>query len=119
MKIKPTLVIQDVVPVVMGGLSDAEYDKFAPPRSYLNVRDFQSVSDLARKLESLAANETAYREYFWWTDQYRVQSLSEAFNQAQCQLCELLNHVKRGQVSLPPVDLRTFWNSHKWCRPPP
>jgi len=109
---------ENVIPIVLGGISD-EYSRIAPPRSYLNTKDFRSVKDLARKLENLAKNETSYNEYFWWTGIYRVASLMEAFEAAQCKLCQLLNELYQKKVSLKSLDLRQYWNTEKLCNNPP
>ena len=101
---------------MIGGKTAADFGKIAPPRSYLNTDDFGSVEELARKLEYLAANQTAYKEFFWWTNHYRVASLWEGYESAQCQLCEILN--RDSSSHLPAVDLRDYWNSSKFCRYP-
>ena len=117
-KLYSALRTQDVIPIVMGGQHPDEFAQFAPPRSYLNIDDFSSVDELARKLEYLARDESAYKEYFWWTEHYRVASLLEGYESAQCELCEVLNRVHSGEVKLPPIDLRDYWSSKKLCRNP-
>ena len=52
-----------VVPIVMGG---ADYAARAPPRSYINVLDYESPQQLAEYLLHLASNEEEYQQYFWW-----------------------------------------------------
>jgi len=52
----------NLVPIVYGLGS---YDTVAPPHSYINVFDFDSVRDLADYLLYLDGNDTAYNEYFW------------------------------------------------------
>ena len=47
----------------MGG---ADYTKKAPPRSYINVLDYETPRHLADYLIHLANNETEYQSYFWW-----------------------------------------------------
>ena len=51
----------NLVPVVLGG---ANYDKIAPPHSFINAMDFSSPNDLAEYLKYLISNSTAYNEYF-------------------------------------------------------
>ena len=60
----------------------------------------------------------AYREYFWWTNHYRVASTMEGYESAQCHLCELLNKVHKKEAVLTNVDLRDYWSSEKHCRYP-
>ena len=109
---------QNVIPVVMGGKNSSDFAKIAPPRSYLNIDDFSSVEELAKKLEMLASDPTAYKEYFWWTNHYRVTSIMEGYESAQCQLCEILNQQGSSQNRLPSIDLRDYWSSQKHCRYP-
>ena len=52
-----------VVPIVMGG---ADYAARAPPRSYINVLDYESPQELAEYLLHLASHEEEYQQYFWW-----------------------------------------------------
>lgn len=54
-----------VVPIVMGARKE-EYDKFAPPNSFIHVDDFKSAKDLAEYLRLLANNDALYYDYFRW-----------------------------------------------------
>jgi len=53
----------DIIPVVMGG---ADYKARAPPKSYIDVLDFDTPAELAAFLLDLAGNEEEYLSYFWW-----------------------------------------------------
>ena len=53
----------DIVPVVMGG---ADYKKRAPPKSYIDVMDFESPEHLAEFLLQLDKDDEEYLSYFWW-----------------------------------------------------
>ena len=53
----------DIVPVVMGG---ADYNKKAPPKSFIDVMDFESPGHLAEFLLDLDKNDEEYLSYFWW-----------------------------------------------------
>ena len=48
--------------VVYGG---GNYERIAPPHSYINALDFKSAAELGRYLVYLDGNDTAYNEYFW------------------------------------------------------
>ena len=72
-----------IVPVVMGG---ANYTKMFPPKSYIDVNDFDSVKDLAVYLKRLSQNLTEYRKYFKWKGQYNKYHYNK-----WCQLCAKLN----------------------------
>lgn len=52
----------DTVPIVMG----ASYSSFAPPNSFIDVRDFQSPKQLADYLLLLDNSEDVYERYFDW-----------------------------------------------------
>ena len=75
----------NLVPVVLGG---ANYDKIAPPHSFINAMDFSSPNDLAEYLKYLISNSTAYNEYFKWVNYFNVY---EEGNRVMCQICEKLN----------------------------
>ena len=62
----------DIVPVVMGG---ADYKKKAPPKSYIDVLDFESPKQLAEFLLKLDKNDEEYMSYFWW----KVSTIIERF----------------------------------------
>ena len=53
----------DIVPIVMGG---ADYKKRAPPKSYIDVKDFESPEHLANFLLELDKDDEEYLSYFWW-----------------------------------------------------
>ena len=79
----------NVLPVVMGG---ADYSKIAPPKSYINQKDFSSPKDLAYYLKYLLKNGTAYQEYFTWKTYFKVYPT--ASSEPMCHLCEKLNDEK-------------------------
>ena len=73
----------NIIPVVRGG---ADYQNIAPPRSYINVDDYENPRALAEYLKYLNRNHTAYMEYFLWKkDFYEVNM--HAF---PCRFCEAL-----------------------------
>ncbi len=74
-----------LIPVVLGG---ANYSRIAPAKSYIDVRDFESVEKLADYLKYLDANVTAYAEYFEWKRFFRLTDYSK---KAFCQLCQALH----------------------------
>ena len=106
---------EEAIPVALGGDSIDDYAKSAPPHSYIHVDEYPTVLELAQKLEYLSQNETAYKQYFWWTEHYRVTSLWEHYVSAQCDLCEKMNLVRKKKVSLPPTNLYEFLGAGKTC----
>lgn len=78
----------DIVPIVYGG---ADYSQHAPPHSYIDARQFKP-KELAAYLKLLDANDTLYKEYFWWKDHYRVEySVEDMTRHAFCDLCRKLH----------------------------
>ena len=59
-------------------LGNADYSKLAPPKSYINVRDFESPSHLASYLKYLMDHPKEYDSYLEWSKGYRVLNNSLA-----------------------------------------
>lgn len=91
-----------MIPVVMGG---GDYKKVAPPKSYINAKDFKSIADLAMYLKYLDQNATAYAEYFEWKRFFVVKT---DFAIPMCNLCKALN-----DPDSPP---KIYDNIFKWWR---
>ena len=62
------MIAQQII-AVMGG---ANYTSRAPPKSYINVLDFENPKKLAEFLIQLADDEEEYQSYFWWKVQGKV-----------------------------------------------
>jgi len=45
------------VPVVLGGKSREDYEKIAPPNSFIHVNDFSSVKDLGVFLKKVSKSK--------------------------------------------------------------
>lgn len=74
-----------MIPVVYGG---ANYSHFAPPKSYINANDFETVKDLADYLKYLTVNPKEYIKYFWWKKYYKFHSVDDPL----CGVCQKLHH---------------------------
>lgn len=72
-----------IVPVVLGGTN---YSEISPPKSFIDVKEFNSTETLADYLIKLTQNETLYSEYFQWKSNHVLQDEPEAL----CKLCSLL-----------------------------
>ena len=91
----------DTVPVVLGG---ADYNRFAPPYSYINAKDFNSPKELANYLLMLDREDKLYAEYFKWKRHYQV-TMPDMYG--LCDLCRMANDDK-----LPPKiyhDIKKWW----------
>lgn len=100
----------NAVPVVLGG---ANYARYLPPNSYIDVRNFSSPHKLAAYLRELDADDSRYNAYFRWkTLGYRTQRVH-----AGCAMCEYLHtHAGTHPKTLRRADL--LWNRRKDCKRP-
>jgi len=73
----------DMVPVVYG-LGD--YASIAPPKSFINVRDFKTIKELADYLLWLDRNPKEYAKYFEWKEYFEVIEFARL--NIWCDVCE-------------------------------
>lgn len=90
-----------IIPVVFGG---ADYGKFAPPKSYIDVQKFADVPELVDYLQWLVENPSEYIKYFWWKEHYRITG-----DQPFCQLCRKLHDVGTKQRVQYYKDIKRWW----------
>ena len=81
----------------------ANYLSILPPKSHIDIRDFESPRALAEYLKMLDKNDKVYNEYHAWRDKWEVER--EGFN--YCALCEVL-HRTRGETKTHP-DVMIWW----------
>nr|VZI52379.1 unnamed protein product [Spirometra erinaceieuropaei] len=62
-----------MVPIVYGASREEFYQR-APPNSYIHVDDFENVEELAKYLQYLDKNDTAYATYFAWKEHGEILS---------------------------------------------
>lgn len=98
----------DMVPVVLGSNYGSDV---VIPGSFINVLDFPSIQSLAKYLQYLDRNDTAYNEYFNWKTKYKVDyPMSVVWT---CNLCAALNN-----ASIPSKiyhHLDSFWGTRTTC----
>ena len=75
-----------MVPVVLGGANYSD-PSVAPPGSYINVKDFESMQELAKFLKKVGSDPQIYNRYFQWYSHYEVAGPSRG----ECELCALLH----------------------------
>ncbi|XP_050076119.1 alpha-(1,3)-fucosyltransferase C [Anopheles maculipalpis] len=75
----------NIVPVVFGG---ADYNRFMPPGSYIDVQDYGTVNELVDYLRYLVDNPSEYIRYFWWKEHYALENTN-----SYCDLCTKLHSV--------------------------
>ena len=100
----------DLVPIVYGAV---DYWHFAPPHSFIDVRDFQSVRQLASYIRLLDDNHQLYARYFDWKRDFRVTTV---YKKGWCRLCRMAH-----DDQLPPksyADVYDWWILQRPCVPP-
>ncbi|KAG5676245.1 hypothetical protein PVAND_006094 [Polypedilum vanderplanki] len=78
---------QYVIPIVFNG---GNTTLFAPPKSFINANDYDTVEDLVNYLEFLNNNPKEYIKYFWWKRYYYIKS-HPVYQYTLCELCTKLN----------------------------
>jgi alpha-1,3-fucosyltransferase len=73
-----------IIPIVFNGANTSLY---APPKSYIDVNDFDNVEALVEHLKYLMNNPDAYMKYFWWKKHYYVVTNKPTFKMGFCDLC--------------------------------
>jgi alpha-1,3-fucosyltransferase len=75
----------ETIPIVLG---QANYTRIAPPHSYINVLEYETLDELVAYIQKVNTNHSLYLSYFWWRDYYQVRaSREECAAQAFCELC--------------------------------
>eukprot|EP00111_Clytia_hemisphaerica_P004180 TCONS_00011973-protein len=107
-----------LVPIVLGG-ADYSNPKLVIPGSFIDASKFKTVKDLAKYVEYLDKNDTAYNEYFTWKQKYKIWHPPTGDwpfeSYMMCEICKKLFS------NLPPkvyTKLSNFWNIHTDCEIP-
>ncbi|XP_057381094.1 alpha-(1,3)-fucosyltransferase C-like [Daphnia carinata] len=93
-----------IVPIVFD--LHGHHKRIAPPHSYINAADYQSVRELADYLLLLDRNDKLYNEYFWWKNHYVVGGGPGDTTGGMCRLCDYLH-----KSTLP---LKVYQNMTQW-----
>nr|CAH0103410.1 unnamed protein product [Daphnia galeata] len=91
----------DTVPIVLGG---ADYNRFAPPHSFINALDFSSPKQLAEYLLLLNSSEELYAGYFQWKNHYQI---SLPAMDGWCDLCQMAHDESLPAKVYP--DIKKWW----------
>ena len=83
-----------MLPVVMGA-RPSDYEKVAPPHSYVHVDQFLGPKELADYLRILSKNNTKYEEYFQWKRTLQIVAEYTYKGWFWCRLCTLLHYQVR------------------------
>lgn len=104
----------NLVPVVLGGLSNDDYQKVAPPYSYISVHNFNfSAKLLAKYLLYLHQNDEKYNQYFQWKEKYKVHCYQE--NDFPCKICQTLHNKTKTSERKIITNLYALWNKEHHC----
>lgn len=96
----------DVIPIVMGARKE-DYQRAAPPHSYIHLEDFASPKELANYLNLLDRNDTLYNEYFLW------KGTGELVNTYfWCRVCAMLHDTHPPKVY---DDINDWWRGPSTC----
>ncbi|XP_071496227.1 4-galactosyl-N-acetylglucosaminide 3-alpha-L-fucosyltransferase FUT5-like [Diadema antillarum] len=100
----------DVIPVVYGP-SKADYEKLAPPNSFIHISDFDTVEELAKYIKRVAEDEKLYNSYFYWREQGKVV---QVYPRLQLNyFCKLLPYMKNVPNTMIKLEDSGWYNS---CR---
>lgn len=92
-----------VLPIVLGP-SRRDYERLAPPGSFIHVDDFQSIESLANYLIELDKDDAKYYAYFRW--KLLVQFIDSKF---LCRVCALLHETNLRPKTRIHKDIQTWW----------
>lgn len=119
------LVSYEAVPIVIGAARE-EYQKLAPPMSFIHADDFGSLDELARFIEIVAKDEILYQSYFKWRSfgQVTIYSAAErkpCFREGACRLHHFYNEfleakTKESRQSFDPYGSSWFGNCFRCGR---
>ena len=98
-----------VIPIVYSG---ADMSRFLPPKSYINVEDYETVEDLAKYLKFLTKNPNEYIKYFWWRRYYKITRPQDI---EFCAICRKLNEPNFNQKQQTYRDMKE-WLYRDVCR---
>ncbi|XP_067660248.1 alpha-(1,3)-fucosyltransferase C-like [Haliotis asinina] len=79
----------NIVPVVRGG---ANYSSLVPPGTYINAADFSTPQELAKHLQYLEQNVTAYAEILERKSRY-IQTNLDQLESAYCDFCVKIHNL--------------------------
>ncbi|XP_033105282.1 alpha-(1,3)-fucosyltransferase 7-like [Anneissia japonica] len=88
----------DVIPIVYGP-PKKDYERLAPPHSFIHIDDFTKVADLAKYLKKLDNNDTLYNEYFLWKKEGKIVSTKQSWEfNSRDKMCEVARKLRKIDV---------------------
>lgn len=95
-----------VLPIVMGA-SRRDYERLAPPDSFLHVSDFTSAKELADYLKQLNEDDALLYSYFTWRKFGRF--IDTKF---MCRVCALLHESHLSGKIKSYRNIKNWWNNY-------
>ena len=89
-----------LIPIIHGP-ARADYERLAPPNSFLHVDDFdKNVTRLAQRLQEIHSDRQLFSSYHQWRKTLEVIIDRKALERIRmCELCQRLNQVKQGETT--------------------
>lgn len=108
-----TGLIQGAVPVVYGAKKE-DYERLAPPRSFIHVSDFESIESLANYLLLLDRNDILYQKYFEWRKHGEIEMVFPPLVPSSfCDVIKQYHLLKRGLLTAKELSETTWYQG---CR---
>ncbi|XP_019626999.1 PREDICTED: alpha-(1,3)-fucosyltransferase 7-like [Branchiostoma belcheri] len=105
----------DIVPIVLGP-SKGDYERVAPPNSFVHVDDFESPEAMANYLTYLDHNDEEYNRYFAWKTN-PPKNLPD-FESRFCEVCKKLLQASPTERKVY-TDVERWWKggNYEFCEP--
>ncbi|XP_055334042.1 glycoprotein 3-alpha-L-fucosyltransferase A-like, partial [Paramacrobiotus metropolitanus] len=102
----------NLIPVAMGG-QRIDYERYAPPQSFIHAADFNSTKQFTEFLVKLSKDTERYQQYFDWqalgAARVGINGKNISSNKYWCDLCAALN--EPDEIRKPRARTRPIW---KW-----
>jgi len=80
-----------MIPIVLGPKRQ-DYERVAPPNSFIYAKDYSDPEELANHLNDVATNKNEYENYQIWRINYKTRYLGQDVEPLRfCELCYKLN----------------------------
>lgn len=107
----------DIVPVVRGGTSRAQYEAYVPePNAVIYADDYSGPKALAQYLKNVSHNEDLYGRHLSWRDRFTRYCPPYEKQRVGCQLCRALHNSTLMRKSRVLNRVSDFWNRYSDCR---
>ncbi|KAJ8043712.1 Alpha-(1,3)-fucosyltransferase C [Holothuria leucospilota] len=106
----------DLVPIVFGA-PKADYERLAPPNSFIYLGDFTSHLQLTQYLQKIDRNDTLYNKFFEWKKHGSVEVINFQTIFSDASVCKLIAKYllvrQKDPADVPDImpDLMTWWKN--------